>query len=466
QALTVGGAGNTTVSGVIGTTSGTLTKDGTGTLALSAANTYTGVTTVSAGALEVRNNTALGTTAGATTVAAGAALEVDGSGLLIAEPLTLNGTGVAAAGSLRNLANANTWSGAITLATASRINSDAGTLTVSNTISGATRALTVGGAGNTTVSGVIATTTGTLTKDGTGTLTLSANNTYTGLTTAGAGTLVVNGVQAASAVSLNGGTLGGTGTVGAITSAALGGTVSPGQGPGILNSGNLNLSIGSPSFLVELNGTTAGTGYDRLNVTGSVNLGGATLTATVGFATSNGMTFTVIANDGADAVTGTFAGLAEGSTVVLSGLGFTISYVGGTGNDVVLSRAAPTLVLGSSVLPAGTAPPGTDLTYTLTFTNAGGSAAHTLVLTDSVSINADFKLGSLASSLGSTGLTVIVAYSSDGGSTWTYTPSSGAGGAPAGYDRLVTHLLWTFTGTLPHMVPDNTGSVGFVARIR
>ncbi|HEV7364629.1 MAG TPA: autotransporter-associated beta strand repeat-containing protein, partial [Gemmatimonadales bacterium] len=333
-------------------------------------------------------------------------------------------------------------------------------------ISGATLALTVGGAGNTTVSGVIGTTSGTLTKDGTGTLTLSAANTYTGSTTASAGTLLVNGSQGSSAVSLNGGTLGGTGTVGAITSTALGGTVSPGQGPGILNSGNLNWSTGGPSFVVELNGTTAGTGYDRLNVIGTVNLGGATLTALVGFATTNGMTFTVITNDGADAVTGTFTGLPEGSTLVLGGLGFKISYVGGTGNDVVLTRTAPTLAVASSVLPLGTAPPGTDLTYTMTFTNAGGSAAHAVVLTDSVSINSDFKVGSVTSSLGSTGLTVIVAYSNDGGSTWMYTPTSGAGGAPAGYDRQVTHVLWTFTGNLSQIAPDNTGSVGLTARIR
>src|SRR5207245_7084258 len=65
-----------------------LTKAGTGTLIVLGANTYTGATTVSAGVLDVQNNSGLGT-AGATTVASGAALQVDGSGLVIAEPLTL-----------------------------------------------------------------------------------------------------------------------------------------------------------------------------------------------------------------------------------------------------------------------------------------------------------------------------------------------------------------------------------------
>lgn len=46
-----------------------------------------------------------------------------------------------------------------------------------------------------------------------------------------------------------------------------------------------------------------------------------------------------ISNDLADAVVGTFNGLAEGATV---GSGFTISYHGGDGNDVVLN--GPTAV--------------------------------------------------------------------------------------------------------------------------
>ncbi len=67
---------------------------------------------------------------------------------------------------------------------------------------------------------------------------------------------------------------------------------------------------------------------------------------------------------------------------------------------------------------------------------------------------------------GTTGLTVIVAYSNDGGSTWTYTPTSGAGGAPAGYDRTVTHVRWSFTGNLIPTAPNNVGDAGFTVRIR
>jgi len=468
--LNAGGDNTSTAfSGIIQNGLGTvsLTKSGTGTLTLSGASTYTGATAISAGVVDVQSNTALGGVAGATTVTAGAALQVDGTGLTIAEPLTLNGTGIATGGALRNLANDNTVSGAITLASATRIASDGGTLTISNNIGGATQALTLAGAGNVTIGGVIGTTTGTLTKTGAGTATLSGNNTYTGLTTVSQGTLLVNGTQGSSNVSVAGGTLGGSGTVGTITSTAAGGGVAPGgSGTGILNSGNVNLSAGAPTFTVQLNGTTVGTQYDRLNVTGTVNLSNVALSGTVGFAATDGLAFIIIQNDGADAITGTFAGLAQGATTTLSGQTFTVSYIGGTGNDVVLTRTAPNLTVVNLVVPPVTAPPGTDLTYSVTFTNAGSNPAQTLVLIDTVSTNADFKVGSVTNTLGTTGLGVTVAYSNNGGSTWTYVPASGAGGAPAGYDRQVSHVRWTFTGNLSQIVPNNTGSVGFIARVR
>jgi uncharacterized repeat protein (TIGR01451 family)/fimbrial isopeptide formation D2 family protein len=110
--------------------------------------------------------------------------------------------------------------------------------------------------------------------------------------------------------------------------------------------------------------------------------------------------------------------------------------------------------------------PGTDLTYKITFTNSGGRAAQNFVLTDQIPSNTDFKVGSVSTSLGTTGTTVVVAYSNDGGATYAYTPASGGGGAPAGYDRNVTHVRWTFTGNLSQTSPNNTGSVSFTTRIR
>ncbi|HEX8143454.1 MAG TPA: isopeptide-forming domain-containing fimbrial protein [Pyrinomonadaceae bacterium] len=110
--------------------------------------------------------------------------------------------------------------------------------------------------------------------------------------------------------------------------------------------------------------------------------------------------------------------------------------------------------------------PGTDLTYNIAFTNSGGSPAKDLSIKDQIPANTDFKLGTVTTNLATTGLTVIVYYSKDGGTTWNYAPASGGGGAPAGYDRQVTHILWTFTGNLGSASPDNTGSVAFTVRIQ
>jgi uncharacterized repeat protein (TIGR01451 family) len=136
------------------------------------------------------------------------------------------------------------------------------------------------------------------------------------------------------------------------------------------------------------------------------------------------------------------------------------------GDFQIGEAGVPGVDLLKSVAPAGTQSPGTDLAYTVTFTNTGGAAAQSFVVTDPIPANTDFKVGSVTTNLGTTGLTVTVAYSNDGGTTWTYTPVSGAGGAPAGYDRAVTNVRWALTGNLSQISPNNTGSLGFTVRIR
>jgi len=126
----------------------------------------------------------------------------------------------------------------------------------------------------------------------------------------------------------------------------------------------------------------------------------------------------------------------------------------------------PNVTLDKSVTPAGSAPPGADLAYTIQFTNAGGWPASAFAITDPIPADTDFKVGSPSAALGTTGLTVAVQYSNNGGTTWTYTPAGGAGGAPAGYDRTVTHVRWSFTGNLSQSAPNNAGSVSFAVRIR
>ena len=57
--LTIGGAGSVTANGVIGNGAGDLTYDGSGTLVLGATNTYTGITTISSGTVNLGANQAL-----------------------------------------------------------------------------------------------------------------------------------------------------------------------------------------------------------------------------------------------------------------------------------------------------------------------------------------------------------------------------------------------------------------------
>ncbi len=198
--------------------------------------------------------------------------------------------------------------------------------------------LTTGGDNtSTTFSGLI---TGTgsplqaqLVKTGTGTFTLKANNTYSGDTMILGGKLIVDGVQSGPVDVLSPAVLGGNGTVGKVTSTS--GVISPGASPGKLTTGNLACNSTS-SLLIELNGTAA-TNYDQLSVVGTVNLNGA-LTPVVNFNSGLSNQFVIIQNDGNDAISGTFSGLPEGGTLNVGNRQFKISYVGGDGNDVVLTQ--------------------------------------------------------------------------------------------------------------------------------
>jgi autotransporter-associated beta strand protein len=321
-----------TVSSVIadgGATGLTLRKNGAGVLVFSGANTYNATTLVSVGVLNIQNATALGSTANGTSVVSGAALQIQGGITVGAEALTLNGAGISTDGALRNISGSNTYGGNITLGSATRINSDSGTLTLNGaaSIGGATFGLTVGGSGNTTISTAISTGNGTLTKDGSGTLTLSVANTYTGTTTVSAGTLLINGsTSSSSAVTVSSGAkLGGGGTISGTVSVS--GTVGAGNSIGTLSTGNLTLtSTGILDNELGRSGTTPVS--DLVVVTGSVTLDNnlqLTLYGGLDNPASNDIFF-LINNDGSDAISGFFTKLNNVTTPLTDGSQFTWNF--------------------------------------------------------------------------------------------------------------------------------------------
>ncbi len=141
---------------------------------------------------------------------------------------------------------------------------------------------------------------GWLAKSGAGDVTLTGVNTYTGATTVSDGRLIVNGsIASSSSLTVNpGGTLGGTGTVG--TTVIAGGTLAPGNSIGTLAVvGNLSFSAGS-TYAVEVSPAAS----DRVNVTGTATLGGATVAASFAAGTYVARQYTILNATGG--VSGTF----------------------------------------------------------------------------------------------------------------------------------------------------------------
>ncbi len=122
--------------------------------------------------------------------------------------------------------------------------------------------------------------------------------------------------------------------------------------------------------------------------------------------------------------------------------------------------------------------PGTDLTYTITFTNNGNVSVQNLTIVDIIPVadtgsaivrSTDFKVGSMTFAPGTSGLTIAPAdyrYYNDALSAYPLVPpwNPTSSYTPAGtYDPNVTYVAWRLTGNLS---PGATGSVSFTVRIR
>jgi autotransporter-associated beta strand protein len=186
----------------------------------------------------------------------------------------------------------------------------------------------------------------TLQKQGAGTLRLTADNTYGGITRVDAGALQVDGSQPGSGINVfDGARLMGTGRVGSVAFASVGGApgvVAPGHSPGVLTCASFNAGSVGGTLRIELSGLSPGiAGHDQLYVRsalGVASLENVTMDASLHFASAVNDQFRIIRKDGDQPVVGEFTGLPEGANFYISGEQFTITYAGGDGNDVVLTR--------------------------------------------------------------------------------------------------------------------------------
>jgi len=141
---------------------------------------------------------------------------------------------------------------------------------------------------------------------------------------------------------------------------------------------------------------------------------------------------------------------------------------GGVSNVTVnappANAIANPLFVVSKVSDVATGNPGDVVTYTITVTNTGTGTASNVLLNDDMSPHTSFRLNSYgagihiqcSSGCPASGLSLgTTVYSNDNASTFTHTPSSGLGGAPAGFDGSVTDWRLPMTGSM------NAGGASF-----
>ena len=316
---------NVTLAGVIDSTNTAgLTKSGSGTLTLSATNTFSGVTTVSSGTLKLNNNVAI----------QNSAFNPSGAGVLdLSSANTPTFGGLSGSGNYTAPANV----------TGITLNPVSGSVTYSGNLDGAIGM--------------------SLTKTGAGTQILSGSNTYTGTTTINGGTLQANHSSALGAgnITFGGGTLQYTSVTSGLDWAA-----------------RFKNSPGAVALDTNGQSVTLAGAIDSSNVGGLTKAGAGTLT----LSGSNSYTGPTLISTGTLQITdGAF--LPSASSITNSGaLLFNLAGSGTYGNAISGAGAVTKIGVGALTLTGSNSLGNTNLIGgTTTITSTLSSASSTMTLT-------------------------------------------------------------------------------------
>jgi autotransporter-associated beta strand protein len=351
------------------TSASSLTQSGTGTTQLTAANTYTGVTTVSAGTLNLQSS---GNAIASTGNTADVVVSGTGTLALLGGDQIVNTANVAVSGGTLSMGNSSDTVHGVQL-TGGSIIGTGGVLTSTTAFdmqNGSVSAGLGGSAG--------------LTKSSGGTVSLSGANTYTGTTNVTAGILTTSGTMATTAVSVSSGA--------SFTGTNTGANSAMATNAAVTNNGAMSLA--ASQTISTLNGTTAGATLavargSTLNVTGggtyagaindiSGTGAGANLTAggSLTLQGNNAYTGATVVSAGATlAVTGSGAVGGTSSVTVNSGATFELN---AAATNAVNSGAnyvsnGGTLSIGPNLQTFALMKLGTGVSSTLNFNNVAGT---------------------------------------------------------------------------------------------